>query len=97
MSKIYVGQYSLQIRLTTGVDITSASALLVKYKKPDGTEGSWTATEYDATTGVIYYDFTKASELDQAGTWTFWAHVTFSDDRVAMGEPVTEKIYSEGK
>ncbi len=96
MSKIFVGQSKLRFQATTGVDITSADPVLIKYKKPDGTTGSWTATIGTESTGIIYYDLTSVSDLDQAGLWTFWAHITFSDSLVAAGEIFTEQIYTEG-
>ena len=95
MSAIFVGQNKLRIQLTTNVDITGATELLIKYKKPDGTTGSWTATSSDDTNGVIYYDLTD-DELDQKGDWTIWAHVTFSDSREAPGEVVKVNIRTEG-
>lgn len=96
MSKIFVGQSKLRIQLTTGVDITSATPVLIKYIKPDATEGSWTAEIGTASSGIIYYDLTSTTDLDQAGLWTFWAHITFSDSLVAAGEIITEEIYAEG-
>ena len=97
MSNIYVGQSALRIQLTVGQDITSALALKIKYKKPDGTTGSWTATEKTAATGVIYYDVVEITELDPKGTWTFWAYVQFADGRVADGDAFKHKIYEVGK
>ena len=96
MSNIFVGQSSLRIQLTTGVDITGATALAIKYKKPDNTTGSWTATEGTAATGIIYYDLTATTDLDVAGVWTFWAYITFSDSRVAPGDSFTQTITAEG-
>lgn len=95
MSKIYKNQSSLQIELTTGVDVTLATCV-IKYIKPSGTTGSWTATIVTAATGVIKYDLT-GTELDQAGTWKIWAFVTFSDTRTAPGEPVIMNVYNEGE
>ena len=96
MSKIFINQSKLRLQLTTGVDITGATSLLIKYKDPDGTEGSFTATSSDDDNGVIYYDFTDG-ELDTRGVWTFWAYITFSDGRVAPGEVSTIKVYNEGE
>lgn len=95
MSKIYVGQSSLRLKLTTGVDITGATTLQIKYKKPNGATGEWTALEYDETNGVIYYDF-AANELDVSGRWIVWAYVIFSDGRDAPGEPYKFRVYEEG-
>ena len=96
MGKIYLNQSSLRIELTTEVDITGATARQIKYTKPDATAGNWTATAGDLTTGVIFYDLT-GTELDQIGTWTMWAYVTFADARTAPGEPVKVIVNTEGE
>lgn len=94
MSTIFKNQNKLRLKLTTSVDITGATSKLIKYKKPDGTEGQFTAASLDDSTGVIYYDFT-GTELDQAGRWEFWAYITFSDSRVAPGEKITIEVIEE--
>lgn len=96
MSKVYVGQSSFQLKLTTGVDITGAKTVQIKYRKPDGsTTGAWTAVVESAATGVIYYDFAEG-DLDQQGTWTVWAYIVFSDDRDADGEAQKFRVYNPG-
>lgn len=96
MGKIYLNQSSLRIILTTGVNISGASVRQIKYKKPSGTTGNWTATELDSGAGSIYYDLT-GTELDELGTWTLWAYVMFSDGRSAPGEPVSVIVHTEGE
>ena len=96
MGKIYVGQTKLRIQRTCNVDITGATVRKIKYIKPSGTTGELTATELTAATGVIYFDVVSSATLDEAGTWITWAYVTFSDTRVAPGEPVTMKVWVEG-
>ena len=96
MSKIYLEQSALRIKLTAGVDITGALEKEIRYRKPNGTEGAWTAEESVAATGVIYYDLT-GTELDAAGIWKFWAYIKFSDSRSAVGEAVQQQVYIEGE
>ncbi len=93
MSKIYQNQESLRLTLQTGVDISAATARLIKYIKPGDVEGSFSATLSGTTD--IYYDF-AADDLDLVGDWVFWAFITFSDARTAPGEPVTIRVYEEG-
>ena len=94
MSKIYVNQNSLRLTLQTGVDISEASNLLIKYIKPDkATTGNFSATISGTTD--LYYDF-AGTELDTPGEWTFYAFVIFSDARTAPGEPVYITVYNEG-
>ena len=93
---IYKNQSSLRIKLTTDVAITGALVRQIKYIKPDGSSGNWAATSEDDLTGIIYYDL-EAGDLDQSGTWYFWAYITFSDGRSAPGEAVKVKVYDEGE
>ena len=93
MGKIYKNQTSLRIKLTTGVDITDAKTLQIKYIKPEGDTGTLTATENTAATGIIHYDIkTTDTWFDESGDWEFYAYVVFSDDRFARGESVLVKV-----
>ena len=94
MGKIYKNQYNLKLTLETGVTLTGASATKIKYLKPDETAGEFAASI--SGTQDLEYDFTVSTELDQSGDWTFWAYVTFSDGKIAPGEPVTIRVYAEG-
>jgi len=96
MSKIYVGQTALRIQLTTGVDVTSA-ACQIKHLKPDGSLATWSGIILDVDRGVFYYDIQDTTDLDQAGDWILWAHVTFPDGSVAPGEPNSIEVFEEGK
>ena len=52
------------------VDISAASTLTFKWKAPDGTVDSHTASlSTDGTDGLCQYTTTSAADLDQAGTW----------------------------
>ena len=95
--KIYVGQTKVYFEATVSQDVT-AGTCLIKYIKPSGATGSWSATIITAATGVIRYTVPAGATtiLDEAGTWTFWGHVTFADTRVADGEPYTKKVYVAG-
>lgn len=96
MAKIFEGQNALRFEADTNVDITGAVGTLIKYIKPDGSSGTFSASIDDAENGIIYYDVVNTTELDQEGTWIMWAHVTFSDGRVAQGVPIRVKVFAEG-
>ena len=96
MGTLYVNQTALAIKARVWVDITGASELLIKYKKPDGTEGSFTAVAIDNENGIIQYSVTSEDDINQAGRWTFWAYVTFADGKSAPGEVVEHWFYPEG-
>lgn len=84
MSTIYTGQ-DLRIRVTiTGEDITGAASAEILFAKPDGTNGTWTATVEDAANGIIYYDATPA-DLDVAGIWALQARVVDANAKVLLG------------
>jgi hypothetical protein len=99
MGKIYVNQSKLRLQLNTGVDIASDDMLEIQYTKPGSTTvESFPALELEGTPGAIYYDF-AIGDLDVAGTWTFWAFITFgqeSDSLSAPGEPVRIKVFEVG-
>ena len=96
MGKIYKNQDYLRIKLHLGCSLSDATAI-IKYKDPNGVEGSWAITLVeDELNGIIYKDFAFGETLGVAGRWTFWAHVTFVDGRTAPGEVYTEYINDEG-
>lgn len=97
MAKLYAGQTKLRIRLTANVDITGGTAK-IKYQKPDGTKGDWTATIEIPTTGTVYYDIAiSGADIPTAdhGEWLVWAYLTFADGRSAPGEVFRIKFHSE--
>ena len=96
MGKIYVAQTALRFAATLSIDITGATVVQIKYKKPDGTEGEWDAVVSDASTGVIYYNVADADVLDVAGVWTLWGYVTLASGKSVPGEPFNKKVYAEG-
>jgi hypothetical protein len=68
MSKSFLPDVGTALRLNTGVDLSSASTLQIKYKKPDGELGVWSATVY-STTYAQY--ILQSGDIDQNGLWTF--------------------------
>lgn len=57
-----------RITIDTNIDLSGYSTLLIKYKKPDGTTGCWTATICPTDNNCMYYDI-ALGELDQEGHW----------------------------
>jgi len=92
MGKIYKNQTALTIQLTTHIDIADATAS-IKYRKPSGTEGEWPGNIIDAANGTIQYLIQSADDLDEAGSWIFWAHVVFATGEIALGEPFKINVY----
>ena len=96
MGRIYQGQSSLSLRVMTGCVLHGAQDCLIKFRKPDGTEGSFTAELLDEMEGLLSYDV-QDGDLDQPGWWRFWAWVIFTDGRSAPGKSVRIYIHREGR
>jgi len=92
MTKVYVGEVGLKIKVNTGVDLTNATSTLILVEKPDGTKVDWTATIEDASNGIIYYE-TQSGDLNQSGIYYIQAKVTFSDGDTLFGERAELIVY----
>jgi len=86
-----------KIEMTLGVDLSYASHVEIKYKKPNGVYGSFDATISDTSTGTIYYQVQDETELDETGKWSFWAYVVFNDGSPLSFKPILYDIYEPGK
>lgn len=73
MGKIYEGQVGVKLELETSSDLSGATTAEIKYKKPGGATGAWTAT-VDGT--KIYYITLLADDLDKRGVLQVQAHVS---------------------
>lgn len=91
--KIYVGQSNLTLSMITNVALTGVTTALIKYKKPDSNEGSWTGTVNNT---LVEYVFSNG-DIDVSGTWTVWVHITFTNGKVSIGEPTTFEVYNQGE
>lgn len=84
MSKLYVGlvapkTYTVDfVRGDSSLDMSTITAATIEVRKPDGTTTSWAATRSNqtSTTLTLTFTFGTSSELDQAGTWHFYAKFT---------------------
>ena len=95
-NKIYQNQDALRIRLTTGIDISGATAK-VRIKSPTNNISDLDATIETAATGIIYADLPlDATTFSQIGQYITWAKITFADGREAAGEPYVFNVYEEG-
>lgn len=76
MSKIYLNDYGLRITFQFDDDISTFQSGLIKYRKPDETEGEWTAVK--GTGNTIYYVI-QEDDLDVVGTWILQPYLVLSD------------------
>jgi hypothetical protein len=70
---LYNGQSLLSITLDTGIDLSTATELFILYRKPDGTKGQWTATQFETT--KVDHALNEAEKIDLIGLWKFQAYV----------------------
>jgi len=94
MSKIYEGQ-TLQIDVVMERNITGAGTTQIKYRKPGGSTGAWTATVTDATIGWLTYKLAAASN-DENSVWHVWGYVVLSGGEVLIGQMLDLLITEEG-
>ena len=71
-SKYYVGDVGTEIIVDTCSDITTATVVSLRVKKPDATLHTWTGAVYEVTN--IRY-FVVADDFDQIGYYTIQSYV----------------------
>lgn len=87
-----------EIRLTvqdggTAVDLTGATTLTIKLKKPSGTVVSKTATVVgDATAGVIRC-YTAATDLDEVGLYEIQPYLVLASGWTGHGDRVMLRVH----
>lgn len=96
MGRIFKGQTALRITLKTFTDLEDAISAVIRYRKPNGTTGEFSAAFGDMANGVIFHEVIEG-ELDISGWWSFWAFVTFADNRTAAGQAAKVYIWKEGR
>lgn len=80
MNTLTVGsQYRFEATLTKDGSVwnLTGAAVLIWFKRPDGTTFSKTASLLNAAAGQVNYD-SAAADLNQAGTWTRSWQVTIN-------------------
>lgn len=100
---LFVRQTKLRVVVETGRSLANVAYVRIKFKKPSGAFGYWDASIKDATKGTVFYDVVPPImaepdkfDLDEAGTWTFWAWAKCKDNREIPGDPVAVVVYTEG-
>ncbi len=97
MGKIFKGDTAIKITAICKVDITGALVKLIKYEKPSGDTGSWTAQIETLLTGEIYYNVVDSDDLDESGEWTFWGYIQFANGTFSNGEVFKIIIHDPGQ
>jgi hypothetical protein len=91
---IYINQ-SVRINFEIGVDTTLTTQIVLNYRKPSGTEGTFTPIQVeDAPLGKVFYE-AQVGEIDESGIWVFWSDVTTASGQFP-GHPFTIEVKEEG-
>jgi hypothetical protein len=96
MGKIFKRQSALRLTLRTFTDLEDVLSAVIRFKKPNGKIGEFTAAVGDVERGVIFHEVIEG-EIDISGWWSFWAFITFTDGRTAAGEAAKVYVWQEGK
>lgn len=95
MGIIYINQ-AIRINFNIGIDTNETSDIILKYKKPDGTIGSFDNVQIEnASNGDCYVEVVN-DVLSPKGHWTFWSYVTTIDGNKFPGDPFIELVKPEG-
>jgi hypothetical protein len=94
MAKLKKGQ-TLEINIFVPADITGAGTNQIKYTKPSGATGAWTATVVDAERGWLRYTLSAANN-DESGDWGVWGYVVQADASVLIGDVLPIRMTVEG-
>ena len=93
--KIFRGQSALRILVKTFCNLDGIISAAIRYQKPDGKRGEFSAGVHSIEEGVILHECIEG-EIDSSGWWVFWAFVVFEDGRIAMGEAAKVFVWREG-
>jgi hypothetical protein len=95
MSKAYVGDIGTAIEINTLIDLSGASTMEYKVKKPDGSIHTWEVEIPAALTeadGFLVH-FTEDGDFDQVGKYYIQPHVT-SASTDHLGDTVTLEVFN---
>ena len=76
------------------MNLTGVTSAKIKYIKPGGASGNWTAT---IETGAISYIISlDPIVIDTIGIWRVWGHLTYNDGSTAPGTITEFEVAEEG-
>lgn len=90
MVKVYKGTVGVLIEVETGVDLTDATEVKLKVKKPSGTTVEWNGV---ASGTKIQYT-TQTGDLDESGLYYIQAYVV-KPTGIYLGETARLHVYEE--
>lgn len=83
MSDLFTGTVGLQIFIKTGVNLTGASPMRIRYTDPNDVKGYFSAT-YLLKDGVhgVQYTTTTVNDLSVAGNWKFQVYAEMGANKL---------------
>jgi len=90
VSKFYVGDIGVRIEVDTCSDITTATLVVLRVEKPDGTTHDWVGTVYD-TTKILY--IVGPGDFDQEGRYRLQPYIEMPSWQ-GQGNTATFKVHS---
>lgn len=91
MSYIYQYQTGLRLEFDTDYSVANIASAIIKYEKPSGECGQWTAAIGSDT--VIYKNGFLATDLDEKGLWKLQPVITNTDGKTIPCKIVEMRIY----
>ena len=73
---LWANSWGFKLTLDVAVNITKATTMQIRYRKPSGEAGVWKAG-LDTSTSIFY--IVCKGDLDVTGIWEFQAYVAASD------------------
>ena len=77
MGAFFVGDIGVEVTLDCKRDISDATNVAIKVRKPNGHEVSWPAAFVPGTTTIRYV--TQDGDLDKAGSYRLQAYMTLGE------------------
>jgi hypothetical protein len=93
--KIFIGQSALRITVKTFCDLAEVISAVIRFRKPNGRTGEFSAAVGDTESGIIFHECIEG-DIDLSGWWAFWAFVTLADGRAAAGEAAKVYVWKPG-
>lgn len=95
--KVYKDDVGVQIRVNTGIDLTTATVVMLYISKPNGQNTTWAcAKEQPYTNGILTWT-TVQGDLNAVGVYKVQAYAEFGQTRKYWGETGNFQIYDRWK
>lgn len=92
--KIFVGDIGVTFRVYAGIDISNATSIVMRVKKPNSALVAWTATVAEDNNYYAVYK-TVEDDLDLEGDWLLSLEVTTPTIDLIKGESAEFKVYTQ--